>query len=116
MKSIYITTAIAALFALSACDEGKKGEDAKTDAPAADTASDKAAAEKDEEEPAETPACDKVVDQIASFNPGSGDAERKLWNKMCDEMTPKQRTCVAASKDMGGMKSCMGSKGDEKLE
>jgi hypothetical protein len=67
-------------------------------------------------ESGQAPACDKVVDKIASFNPGSGEPERKLWNKMCDEMTPEQRTCVTGTSDMRGMNTCMGSKGDEKLE
>ncbi len=99
----------------SACDDKAASTgSAEGSAKAADTPAASAAAK--DEPAAKAPACDAVVDKIASFNPGSGDAERKLWNKMCDEMAPKERTCAVGVKDMAGLKGCMGSKGDEKLE
>lgn len=121
MKLIIIATLATSLLALTACEDGKgdakpegaasaKTDKAGDDKPAGDTKE----AQADEAEDA--PDCEKVVDQIASLNEESGDAERKLWNKMCEEMTPAQRTCVASMKEMSGMKDCMGSKGDETLK
>jgi hypothetical protein len=55
------------------------------------------------------PDCDKVVEQIASLNPPDmrGDAEKKLWRSMCNDMKPEQRTCVVAAKTMDDMKKCV---------
>ncbi len=104
--------------ALVACDRGS------TDAPSGEVSASSAkkeaapkgdeptkpAADAEKPAPAAAPSCDKVVDNIASFNPGSGEAERKLWNKMCAEMSDDEKTCVAAAKDMDGMKKCMAEK------
>lgn len=102
-------------FAVAACeDKPADGADtAKTgDKPEAAPKSGetKPAAEKPA---AAAPACDAVVDKIASFNEGSGDAEKKLWGKMCAEMNDAQKTCVMASSDMAGMQKCVA---DKKLE
>lgn len=53
--------------------------------------------------------CEKVVEKIASLNPpdSRGEPEKKLWRKMCADMTPAQKTCVLGAKDMDGMKGCM---------
>lgn len=66
----------------------------------------KPAAERD----AAAPSCDVVVDKIASFNPGSGAPEKKLWGKMCADMNDAQKSCVVAASDMDGMKKCVADK------
>jgi hypothetical protein len=103
-----------ALLTLVACDSGSTAPP-KTDTSAKAAATSTADA-KSETKPAaaKAPDCDTVVNNIASFNAGSGDAEKKLWNKMCAEMSDAEKTCVAAAKDMDGMKACM--KKDKKLE
>lgn len=114
-----ISILLASFFTLAGCEDSKPSTEGADKKEASEKKGDEKPAEKAEDKPAEkaeAPACDKVVDTIASFNEGSGDAERKLWGKMCDEMTPEQRTCVAAAKDMAGMEACMGAKGDEKLK
>ena len=112
-----------ALLFLFACDQGAatKAEDGAkpADAKSAKAGDDKAKAGDDKGEdtkPAadKAPDCDTVVNNIASFNEGSGDAEKKIWNKMCAEMSDAEKTCVAAAKDMDGMKACI--KKDKKLK
>ncbi len=56
--------------------------------------------------------CDAVVAKLAGFNPGSGEAEKKLWTKMCAEMPAAARACVVAAKTLEDSQKCMA---DEKL-
>src|SRR5262245_37764014 len=42
--------------------------------------------------------CDAVVAKLASFDSSAGDAEKKLWTKMCADMPPAMRACIVASK------------------
>lgn len=51
--------------------------------------------------------CDAVVAKLASFNPGSGEPEKKLWTKMCAEMPAGARACVVAAKTLEDSQKCM---------
>ena len=116
-RFFFIAALALPLLGLGCKDEGAKGDkpaDAKSGAAA--STGDKPEAKKADKPAAKDVPCDKVVDKIASLNEGSGDAEKKLWNKMCDEMTPEQRSCAVGISDMAGLKGCMGKKGDEKLK
>lgn len=111
-KHFFLITAFA--LTLCACDDKAPSGDAASSAATADK---KVAGDKPADKPADktaVPSCDKVVDNIASFNEGSGDAERKLWGKMCADMSDDEKGCVAKAKDMDGMKACI--KKDKKLK
>ena len=119
MKHTFLIASLL-LLGLSACDDktgDAKPADAKSaDAKPADAKPADAKADAGDTKPAaDAPDCTKVVEHIASFNEGSGDAEKKLWNKMCDEMTGPQRTCVSKAENMDGMKACMKDKGKQRL-
>lgn len=57
--------------------------------------------------------CSAVVDKLASYEAGSGDAEKKLWGKMCEAMPPAARACIVASKSKEERDKCVGN---EKLK
>lgn len=48
--------------------------------------------------PAGDTPCTAVVDKLASYDPKSGEPEKKLWGKMCESMAPAMRACIVASK------------------
>ena len=50
--------------------------------------------------------CDQVVTKLASFNPGSGAPEKKLWEKVCPSMPPAMRACIVASKTKADVDAC----------
>lgn len=104
MKSTTIAIAmISSLLAVAACDK-KEATATTTTTTATGAAAATAAAT-----PTADIKCDTVVEKIASLNPpdSRGEPEKKLWGKMCAEMTPENKTCVMAAKDMDGMKECM---------
>ena len=126
-----LTTAAAALFALSLCacsQDAPKAPEAPAKvapvkpvaapAPAPAPAADKAApapapaADKVAAPAAGGPECDKVVEKIASLNPPDmrGAPEKKLWTAMCTAMKPAERTCVMGAKAMDDMKKCVENK------
>lgn len=51
--------------------------------------------------------CDAVAAKLASLNPGSGEPEKKLWVKMCAEMSPKARACTVAAKTLEESQKCV---------
>jgi len=55
------------------------------------------------------PDCEGVVDKMASLNPPDmrGEAEKKLWKKMCAQMKATEKACVVASKTMDEMEKCL---------
>lgn len=57
--------------------------------------------------------CDAVVAKLASYDPKSGEPEKKLWTKMCAELPPAARTCIVASKTEAERDACIK---DEKLK
>jgi hypothetical protein len=97
---------------LFACDDGAKPAAGGSTSTAADKPT--SAKTADAKPAAAVPSCEAVVDNIASLNPGSGASEKKLWGKMCDDMSGEERSCVAVAKDMAGMKACI--KKDKKLK
>ena len=103
------------LLGLCACDKGSSDSaDGKADSSAKTQADDKKEGDTKAASDKPVPSCDDVVKNIASFNEESGEAEKKIWNKMCAEMSDEEKTCVAAAKDMDGMKACI--KKDKKLD
>ena len=50
------------------------------------------------------------VTKMMSFNPGSGDPEKKLFGAMCDSLTGDQRTCIVNAKTADDGKKCMPNK------
>jgi hypothetical protein len=92
-KSLFVVFAVC--FAIG-CNKGSK------DDPAASKAAAKAEV-----------TCDAVVEKLASFQPGSGEPEKKLWNKMCAEMPPSARACIVGAKSEAERDACIK---DQKLQ
>jgi hypothetical protein len=51
--------------------------------------------------------CATVVGKLASFNEGAGAAEKELWTRMCEEMPPEARACVADATSLQESQNCM---------
>ena len=51
--------------------------------------------------------CSAVVDKLASYDPKSGEPEKKLWGKMCEAMPAPARACIVASKTAEERDKCM---------
>jgi hypothetical protein len=50
------------------------------------------------------------VNKMMSWNPGSGDAEKKLFDSMCSSITADQRTCIVKAKTDAEGKKCLPGK------
>ena len=50
------------------------------------------------------------VNKMVSWNPASGDPEKKLFTSMCDALTADQRSCIVAAKTADDGKKCMPNK------
>lgn len=57
--------------------------------------------------PAAVPDCTAVVAKMASFQTSSGEPEKKLWTKMCAELSGPQKTCIVAAKSLDDEKACL---------
>lgn len=108
MKAKLLCTLVIVSVTALACGKDKAAEGtagSKTEPAAAE----KPAAEK----PVADVSCDAVVAKLAGFNPGSGEPEKKLWTKMCNEMPQGVRACVVAASTLEASQKCMA---DKKLE
>jgi hypothetical protein len=83
-----------------ACDSAKSGGD-----PAGSGSAAPGAAAKPAGAAADAP-CDAVVAKLASYDPSSGEPEKKLWSKMCEGMPPAMRACIVASKTKEERDAC----------
>lgn len=52
------------------------------------------------------PACDAVVAKMLSFQPGSGEPEKKLLTAACPSMPPALKSCVVAAKTKAEYDQC----------
>ena len=64
--------------------------------------------------PAGPPSCDVVVPKMLSFQPGSGEPEKKLLTGMCPSMPAELKTCVVAAKDKAAYDACSKSSAAQK--
>lgn len=103
MRAMQLGVLVVLSVAMFACSKEKAGGE-ETGAKAAAAGDQPAAAEV---------SCDAVVAKLAGFNPGSGEPEKKLWGKMCAEMSPKARACTVAAASLEESQKCLA---DKKLE
>lgn len=61
------------------------------------------------------PACDAVVAKMMSFQPGSGEAEKKFLTAACPSMPPAMKTCIVAAKTKADYDACSKAAGNQKL-
>jgi hypothetical protein len=54
--------------------------------------------------------CTDVVAKMMANDKKAGDAEKKFFTKWCESMEPKERGCIADSKNEAEMKACVGDK------
>lgn len=52
------------------------------------------------------PSCDAVVAKMLSFQPGSGEPEKKLLTKMCPGMPVAMKSCVVGAKTKEDYDKC----------
>jgi hypothetical protein len=50
--------------------------------------------------------CSAVVAKLMSLDSKAGDAEKTLYGKMCDGMTPQMRACIAAANSAADRDAC----------
>jgi hypothetical protein len=84
---------------LLGCDSGGGGKPAGSAAPGASGAPATATGQQVD--------CAAVVEKLASYQPGSGEPEKKLWTKMCEAMPPAARSCIVASKTPAERDACI---------
>lgn len=61
------------------------------------------------------PACDVVVAKMLSFQPGSGEPEKKLLTAACPSMPGPMKSCIAAAKTKAEYDGCSKQGGNQKL-
>ncbi len=54
--------------------------------------------------------CDAVVKVLMDANKGSGDPEKKLFTKMCADLTPAERSCIVNAKTTTDRDACLKDK------
>jgi hypothetical protein len=50
--------------------------------------------------------CSAVVSKLMSFDTKAGDAEKAMYGKMCEGMTPQMRACIAAAGSPADRDAC----------
>jgi hypothetical protein len=105
MKQVMALAIVGSMFLL-ACS---KEEPAGTAGSASPAAASPAQGDKAGAPPSETP-CEAVVQKLASYETSAGEPEKKLWGKMCEEMSQEERACVVASKSADERDACIKDK------
>lgn len=106
MTRLIIMAALGSMSLLACAKQeptGAAGSAAPAGSPAAASpaAGDKAGA------PAGETSCDAVVAKLASYDTSAGEPEKKLWTKLCAEMSPEAKSCIVASKTPDERDKCM---------